>query len=256
MQRRRFPIQVFDSLSSTNDSILEAGESDAPEGTTYIARSQSRGRGRAGRAWWSPPGAGLWMSTLLRPSRSSAHWGGVSLLAGAAVRTSLERLGVKGVDLYWPNDLQVGKRKIGGILGEVRSRGEEAWIALGIGINIDLSAPNVRASMPREIEAIATSMTEAGPPRTRIPEEIAMVILEEFWPLYKMFQSGEKLPLLVGSTLAHTGRTVEIRVSGQKSWRGVVEGLHEDGALLVRTLGRESRLAQVTGGEVLYEDSP
>ncbi len=256
MQQPRFPIQVFETLTSTNDSILEAGESTAPEGTTHIALTQTRGRGRSDHSWWSPPGAGLWMSTLLRPSRTSADWGGISLLAGAAVKSALALLGVQGIDLYWPNDLQVGGRKLGGILGEVRARGDRAWVALGIGINIDLSSERLRASMPRELESIVISLVEAGSPRTRIPEEIADAILGSFWPLYERFQAGEKVPALVGSALAHSGRRVEVKVPGQPTWRGLVEGLREDGALAVRTLDRKPEVVHVTGGEVIYEDSP
>lgn len=251
--RSEVPIKVFDSLTSTNDSILLAGEDDAPEGTTHVAHTQTQGRGRGDHSWWSPPGAGLWMSTLLRPSRSSAHWGGISLVAGAAVRNAVESLGVRGVELYWPNDLQIGRRKLGGILGEVRSRGDRAWIALGIGINIDLRGQDVRATMPSELAAIAISLAEAGTPRTRDPVAIAAAILASFWPLYARFQAGEKIPSLVGKALAHAGRTVEIRIPGQPPWRGLVEGLLDDGALKVRPLTPGAQTVAITGGEVIYE---
>jgi BirA family biotin operon repressor/biotin-[acetyl-CoA-carboxylase] ligase len=266
LAKQRFPIQVFDVLPSTNDSILEAGETDAPEGTTYIARTQSRGRGRCDHAWWSPPGAGLWMSTLLRPSRGRAHWGGISLVAGVAVRDAIEAVGVAGVRLYWPNDLEVGRRKIGGILGEVRERGRRAWIALGIGINIDFGPPHVRASMPPEIERIAISLAEAGQPATTDPLVLAEVILARFWPLYGRFQEGDSVPSIVGNGLAHAGRTVEVKVPGNPSWRGRVEGLGANGELLVRPLGCPGKAAHggaahggviaVTGGEVVYEEGP
>jgi BirA family biotin operon repressor/biotin-[acetyl-CoA-carboxylase] ligase len=251
---RRWTFEVFDRLPSTNDSILIAGESHAPEGTTHIARTQSRGRGRGDHTWWSPPGAGLWMSTLLRPTRERSRWGGISLLAGAAVRRAVEGLGVRGVALYWPNDLQVGRRKLGGILGEVRSRGERAWVALGIGINIDLTSSEARASMPAELRPMATSLVEAGPPSTTDPLEIAESVLESFFGLYARFLAGESVPRIAGEDLAHAGRSVEVRVAGNGPWRGVVEGLGPDGELLVRRQGSPRELVTVTGGEVIYED--
>ncbi len=261
LAKQRFPIQVFDVLPSTNDSILEAGETDAPEWTTHIARTQSRGRGRGDHAWWSPPGAGLWMSTLLRPSRGRAHWGGLSLVAGVAVRDAMEAIGVADVRLYWPNDLEVGRRKIGGILGEVRERGGRAWIALGIGINIDFGPPHIRASMPAEIEPIAISLTEAGQPSTTDPVTLAEVILASFWPLYGRFQEGESVPSIAGDGLAHAGRTVEVKVPGNSPWRGRVEGLGANGELLVRPLERRTEVGHggviaITGGEVVYEEGP
>jgi BirA family biotin operon repressor/biotin-[acetyl-CoA-carboxylase] ligase len=251
------PITEFEVTTSTNDTILEAGERGEPEGTTHLAWTQTRGRGRSNRSWWSPPGAGLWMSTLLRPAAPRARWSGISLLAGAAARDALESLGVRPVTLYWPNDLQVGRRKIGGILGEVRSRGEDAWIALGIGINIDFTLPAVRAAIPEEIRAIATSMAECGPPTTRDPRAIAAAIIERLWPLYQGFQRGEALPDLAGRALAHAGRGVEVRLPGHASWRGTVAGLGAGGELLVAPAqAAAAEVVAVTGGEVIYEDLP
>lgn len=253
---RRFPIKIFDSLPSTNDSILEAGAGDAPEGTTHIARTQTRGRGRGDHTWWSPKGAGLWMSTLLRPPRARAQWGGISIVAGAAVRRALTSLGVRGVDLYWPNDLKIGRRKLGGILGEVRSRGEGAWVALGIGINTDLRSNGAGAAMPAELRGLPICLTEAGPPSTINPLEIAIAILHAFWPLYEKFGQGASIPELVGDGLAHRGRSVEVRVPGVEPWRGIVEGLAADGELLVRAAtAAGSPVRAVTGGEVIYDEA-
>ena len=106
---RRLRFQTFQVTRSTNDTILELGETDTPEGTTHIARAQSQGRGRSGHTWSSPADAGLWMSTLLRPTRARSSWAGISLLGGVAVREALVELGVPDIELYWPNDLQVGQ---------------------------------------------------------------------------------------------------------------------------------------------------
>lgn len=254
--RRTFPIEVFDTLASTNDSVLELGSTDAPEGTTYIARSQTRGRGRGDHRWWSPPGAGLWMSTLLRPSARREVWSGVSLLAGAAVREALLELGTRGVELFWPNDLEVGGRKVGGILGEVRSSGQKAWIALGIGINIDLTRAG---EVPPDVAALATSMVESGCSRTTDPVEIAQVILEKFWPFYEQFNFGRSIPDLVGTRLAHVGEIVEVKLGSQPPWKGTVEGLGKSGELLVRPepagTGGRSTVVALTAGEVDYGNS-
>jgi BirA family biotin operon repressor/biotin-[acetyl-CoA-carboxylase] ligase len=254
---QRFHLVEFDVLTSTNDSILQAAEAGAPEGTTHIAREQTMGRGRGDHVWWSPPGAGLWMSTLIRPDRSRPQWGGISLVAGAAARDALASIGARGVELYWPNDLQASGRKLGGILGEARSKGTRAWVALGMGVNIDLTRPDIRAGMPPEVRDIAISLVECGPPATTDPVEIARAILERFWPLYDRFQAGEPLPHLVGDRLAHVGRRVEVKAPGRPSWRGVVEGLSRDGELLVlpdspHALGSPGVVA-VSGGEVVYE---
>ena len=143
-----FPsIEIFEVLTSTLDSIHQAAAEGAPEWTTHIAREQTRGRGQQARPWWSPSGAGLWMSTLLRPSTPRRTWGGIALVAGAATRSALESLGVKAVELRWPNDLYVDSRKLGGILAESRSLSTGAWISLGIGINVDLESGELRKEL-------------------------------------------------------------------------------------------------------------
>src|SRR5258705_3821191 len=101
----RFRVHRFEEVTSTNETVLAAAERGEPEWTVHIARAQSRGRGRADHAWWSPPGGGLWMSVLLRPRAAPARLGGLALVAGAAARRALESLGSSAVDLPWPNDL-------------------------------------------------------------------------------------------------------------------------------------------------------
>lgn len=251
MRPRRWDprIHVFPTVTSTQDTILEAGEAGEPEGLTHIARSQTRGRGRGTRVWFSPPGAGLWMSTLLRPTRNREFWGALSLLEACAARDALSDIGVRGVEVYWPNDLCAGGKKLGGVLGDVRSRGERAWVALGIGINIDFERPEVRRSLPPEILAVATSLVGCGAPSTLDPVEIGRAVLARFGDLYGRFEAGEDVLGPLGATIAHVGRRVEVRVEGQSPWEGAVHGLGPRGELLVRV---EGRVAAVLAGEVRY----
>ncbi len=257
-----FPIRVFDVLTSTNDSILELGANDdVPEWTTHIARRQTHGRGREDRRWWSPEGCGLWMSTLLRPRQKRQLWSGISLLAGRAVKDALSELGVCGVELYWPNDLQVGKRKLGGILGEVRQAADRAWLALGIGVNVDLTRPAARESLPPDVASLATSMAECGVLDSHDVVSIAQAILRHLQPLYEHFQAGKTIPHLVGTELAHVGRRVVVRSGGQ-TWSGVVRGLGTCGELLIDPAAERdaaegaASTVRLTGGEVFYGDSP
>jgi BirA family biotin operon repressor/biotin-[acetyl-CoA-carboxylase] ligase len=254
--KRRLRFQIFEKVGSTNDRILELGETDTPEGTTHIARTQSQGRGRSGHTWYSPAGAGLWMSTLLRPTRARSAWASISLLGGAAVREALHGLGIPDVELYWPNDLQVGRQKLGGILGEVRALKQKAWIALGIGVNIDFSGEGARSALPDDVRRGATTLVESGPPSTTDPVEIAGAILDRFWPLYDRFEAGTSVPELVGTHLAHVGKRVEVRTPPAPPWRGTVQGLGPGGELLVEPLEEPASVTVVTGGEVVYEAGP
>lgn len=251
-----FPITVFDEVTSTNDAILELGSGDAPEGTTHLALTQTLGRGRSDHRWWSPPGAGVWMSTLLRPRVERALWAGLSLLAGVAARSALESIGVPNTQLFWPNDLEVGRKKLGGILGEVRSSGKKAWLAMGIGINIDLREAKAHKYLPADVAANATSIlecVESGAVTTISPVEIAHHILEKFWPLYERFHAKESIAALAGTQLAHIGHDVEIRLGDRPPWRAIVKGLGERGELLVQPSGDPAEpVVSLTGGEVVY----
>jgi biotin-(acetyl-CoA carboxylase) ligase len=140
---------------------------------------------------------------------------------------------------------------------------------LGIGVNIDFSAPGVREQLPVDIRNLATSMVECGSPETTEPLAIARCILGKLRPLYRRFEGGEPLSLLVREDPTHPGRRVRVRVGPDRSWTGLVDGLGPCGELLVRVatrrdgdgdpppggdwyLGRPGVVA-VTAGDVTYE---
>ena len=91
------PIHYFDTLPSTNDLAKELGARGAPEGTLVVAEGQSRGRGRLGREWNSPPGVGLYASVLLRPPLPPADLPQITLTAAVAVVRALRQADRKSV---------------------------------------------------------------------------------------------------------------------------------------------------------------
>jgi BirA family biotin operon repressor/biotin-[acetyl-CoA-carboxylase] ligase len=114
------------------DMYFEEDERFAP--TVLVAESQPNARGRKGR-WQAPAGKGLYF-TIVRQARTGEP---ISLMPIAMARWLRQALkdatGVK-VRLKWPNDLYVGRRKIGGILSEARTQGEDTYIAIGVGLNV------------------------------------------------------------------------------------------------------------------------
>ena len=200
----------------------------------------------------------MWLSTLLRPRVARTLWSGISLIVGTAARRALERLGVNNAALYWPNDLQAGNKKIGGILGEVRGQAERSWIAMGIGINIDFYAGG--EPPPPDVAQRATSMVACGAPSATSPRDVAEAILETLWPLYEQFQDGTSIPELVDTDLAHVGEHVEVRVGSGNERSGIVRGLGARGELLIEPTGGElpqslsavDGVVALTGGEVVY----
>ncbi|HZS16103.1 MAG TPA: biotin--[acetyl-CoA-carboxylase] ligase, partial [Candidatus Dormibacteraeota bacterium] len=130
-----FRLRVLERTPSTQDVVRAAARAGAEAGFCCVARAQSAGRGRQGRAWEAPPGTGLLVSVLVRVPGGVV--GGVPLVGGLAVCDAVEGLGVgRGVvGLKWPNDVVVGGRKLAGVLAEVEAaarRGESSPRAAGI----------------------------------------------------------------------------------------------------------------------------
>lgn len=238
----------FPRIHSTNDSIHEAAREGAPEGTTHLADRQTRGRGRQDRPWWDSPGSSVLFSTLLRPRIEVERTLGLSLVAGKAARQALARHLRRPLQLYWPNDLYLdARRKVGGILCEMRQEGAQYWIALGIGINLDFRG----ADIPSELRGQVACLGEMGYPVDSGTVTTARRVLEAFWPLYERFQAGESLASLVDQDLAHVGQRVTVHDGHRPAFAGVVSGLGTQGELLVRDdRGVEHA---ILAGDVIYE---
>ncbi|HUF27522.1 MAG TPA: biotin--[acetyl-CoA-carboxylase] ligase [Gemmatimonadaceae bacterium] len=129
-------VEVHARLPSTLDRAHELGAAGAVAGTLVIAEMQTAGRGRAGRSWASPAGAGIWLTLVERPGDPDAIQV-LSLRSGIRAARALDRFAEQPVELKWPNDLLVRGRKLGGILIEARWRdGRPDWVAIGFGVNV------------------------------------------------------------------------------------------------------------------------
>lgn len=131
------PLHLFDRIESTNDACKRLAEGGAPEGTTVLAWEQTRGRGRLERSWHSPPGAGLYLSVLLRPGGSPESAAELPGLAARAAARALAAAGVPEPRVVPPNDVLTGGRKIAGVLVEPRVGSLRIEFAVvGIGVNL------------------------------------------------------------------------------------------------------------------------
>jgi BirA family biotin operon repressor/biotin-[acetyl-CoA-carboxylase] ligase len=122
------------------------GAAGAATGTLVLADAQSGGRGRAGRRWRSPSGAGLWLTLLERPADASAL-DVLSLRLGLHAAEAVQPFAAAPVGLKWPNDLYVGAGKLAGILVEARWRdAHPEWVAIGFGLNVRAPAEEPQAA--------------------------------------------------------------------------------------------------------------
>ena len=246
-------LRCVSSVTSTNDLAIRLADAGAREGTTLLAEVQTAGRGRRGREWFSPPGAGIYVSVILRPllddAQRSSMWltSGLTLVCGVALAEGVRASTGLQVELKWPNDLVFERRKLAGILAEMATLGPERSrpaVVLGIGINVRATA------YPQKLAATATSLeAELGRPIDR-----ALVLVETLAALasrYEDLRAGRFDAILTawrGFARSLPGAPIE--------WdgpAGVVRGhaidIDRDGALLVRTEGGPARLV---AGEVRW----
>ena len=240
VQTLRLELRWFATVSSTMDLAAEAVDANAPEGLVLCAEEQSAGRGRLGRVWSSPPGAGLYSSVILRPPHDPAGDPRVlplvTLMAGVAVRSAIVAATGLAPQLKWPNDVMIGDRKLAGILAEGFSLGTPGQaIVLGVGINV------VRVEHQPEIAARATSLeAELGHPvdRAALLEEL-LVSLGEWYERLKLGETDDILRAWRAASPSALGTTVVLADTGT---RGVTAGIDDRGALLVDVNGELRRV--------------
>ena len=137
----RGDIRYEDTVTSTNTVVKEMHLQGAPAGSLCLCEMQTAGKGRLGRKWESPAGAGLWQSVLLKPLLSPERASLITLCAAMAVARAVEETSGVQPRIKWPNDVIVGKRKLCGILLEMISDPDAIEsIIVGVGINIRKNA--------------------------------------------------------------------------------------------------------------------
>jgi BirA family biotin operon repressor/biotin-[acetyl-CoA-carboxylase] ligase len=239
----RGPIHHFDSLPSTNDLAKELGSKDAAEGSLVVAESQTKGRGRLGREWDSPPAAGLYVSLLLRPLLPPTEMPQITLTAAVAVVRALRRSAGLTPGIKWPNDLLVDGKKLGGILTEMETESDRIrHLVVGLGLNIN------NREFPPPLNLTATSLVLAtGSSISR--REILQAWLEEFEALYDLFLNRDFEAILDEwrSYNVTLGQTVTVR-QGPKEISGLALDVAGDGALLLRQ--ETGEVIRVTSGEI------
>jgi len=220
-------------------------ERGTPEGRVVVANAQSAGRGRHGRSWASPPGAGLYVSTVLRPASHALPL--LTIAAGIAVAEAIQAATGLVTDVKWPNDVYAHGRKVAGILAEASSSSAAAAIqhvVVGAGINV------MPAAYPPEIAGRATSLeVELGRGVDR------GVLLAEY--LCALAARYRDLLDRRGDAVVHAWRARAASVLGRRvEWEaggatrdGVALDIDDTGALVVRTSAGAVRLA---AGEVRW----
>jgi BirA family biotin operon repressor/biotin-[acetyl-CoA-carboxylase] ligase len=226
------PLHTYGSVGSTNTVAQRLADSGAPEGTLVTAEEQTRGRGRLGRTWHSPPGVGVWMSLVLRPAIDPGRAAALSLLAGLAIVAALQPRSRAPLLIKWPNDVLLEGRKLAGILCESAVEGTKLrHTVVGVGINVNQGSDQ----MPADIRTSAVSLRMAnGQFHRRV--EIVAEILREFEARYDAYVGGRSGELIAEfrEKSGLIGRSVRV-AQDHRTHEGTVLDVTPEGSLLVLT---------------------
>ncbi len=232
---------ILSKTSSTNDVAREQASKGAKAGFLVAAARQTKGRGRLGRSWESPPERGLYVSLLLRPSLSVAQAGQLTILSSVAMVDAIEAVSCLRPQIKWPNDLMIGGRKLAGLLIETEPKGSRlAFAVIGMGINVRHDAEDFSP----EVRSLATSLYLATGHLYR-RADLLVALLHAFEkrlsnPFAEVREAWAASSLTLGQQVTLT------TVRGRKYGQAV--GLDESGALLLR--GDSGEVETVTAGDM------
>lgn len=230
-------------VDSTNTKAQQLAEDGYPDGTLVVAEQQDAGKGRRGRGWESPRGAGIFMTILLKPQIAPNNASMLTLVAALAVASAVTEQTGHPAGIKWPNDIVMNGKKICGILTEMSAQSDYInHVVTGIGINVH------NASFPEEISHMATSLlleTKRHYNRAALIEKV----LEQFEHYYAVFMKTEGLGELVreyNGYLVNMHQSVRV-LDPKEPFDGKAMGITPRGELIVDTW--ESRRL-VSAGEV------
>lgn len=237
-------VYSYEEIDSTNAEALRLAKAGESHGTLVVAKKQYAGRGRRGRTWESEDEENIYMSLLLRPEFSAGKAPMLTLVMAYSVAKVLREQENLDVIIKWPNDLVIGKKKICGILTEMKMEENKiSSVIIGVGINVNVE------SFPRELRDKATSLRrEAG--REFCCTDLIAKIMESFEQNYNYFSEVEDLSFIqeeYNEILVNCGKQVRI-LEPQNEYEAVALGINEEGELLVEK--ETGEIERVFAGEV------
>ena len=217
-------VHVTDTVDSTNSLAKRLHANGEKEPFLVVAEEQTVGRGRYGRTFYSPKGAGLYMTVAIAPYQAMESMLGITAYAAVCVAEAIQRITGQTARIKWVNDLFVGAKKVGGILTEAVTDIESGTLeTLFIGVGLNLRASDV----PAEWQEIVGFLHCQTPVKNQLAAEIALGLLHydpndtSFWAAYR------ERSLTIGRAVLCT--------QGNRQFHGRAVAIDPDGALVVKT---------------------
>lgn len=239
-------VHHYEDVDSTNRVAQELARSGCAHGTTVVTESQSSGRGRLGRSFFSPAALNLYSSSVLRPSITTAQAPLWILAAAVGVADAIAgECADDVVEIKWPNDVLLAGRKTCGILMELGAEATRVdYLVLGIGVNLNVD----RNDFPDEFRARATSLS------SHLGRRIDRVRFAQrlYGSLERVFdvceaQGFDAIRPEFEARFKLSGQSVKVLELDGHEIEGTVSGIDADGALRLRRGDDEIR---VVAGDV------
>jgi BirA family transcriptional regulator, biotin operon repressor / biotin---[acetyl-CoA-carboxylase] ligase len=240
-------LHIVSQTASTNDDAKILAQRGAPEGTVLLAEQQTHGRGRQGRTFASPAGVGIYLSLIVRPLLPPAQLPQLTFMAAVAAAEAITGVCAVPVALKWPNDVEVGGKKVAGILTEAMlCPGGSLAVIIGIGINVNTSLEQLPCALRHKVSSLALAVGSAV---ARAP--LIALLLAQLERLYGIFLHTGVAPIL--ERWRHYGRMAGRRVryaTSASMQDGTAVGVDDDGALLILTVAGE--VQRIIAGEISF----
>ncbi len=238
-------------IDSTNVRARAIADRGAPEGTIVVAETQLKGKGRRGRSWFSPVGEGIYVSVILRPRVPPSEAPQLVLLAAVAAAEALLVHTALPVSVKWPNDILVGRKKVAGILTEMRLAGDRIdHVVIGMGVNVNTPAEG----LPPEIAAIATSLrAETGQTFSRVG--LLRTYLEKLEGWYALFRERRFEP--IRERWLEIARIIgkQVKIAGlDRTYEGEVVDIDPNGFLILKS--PDGGVQRILAGDVSMIEAP
>ena len=239
---QKLNITIFDELDSTNNYLKKIGSNCEKENQLVIALSQTGGRGRMGRSFYSPNDTGLYFSLLLHPEFSAEKSLFLTVMAAVSVAETVMKYNSNDVKIKWVNDIYIDGKKVCGILteGSINSDKMLDYAVVGIGINV--VAPE--NGFPDDIKNIATAIFP-GKTQDYIKEKIVADVVNKFFDMYNGNDKDYVRRYKDYSYL--TGKSINI-ISGGTTRPATVIDITDNCHLLVKNENDE--IEEISSGDV------
>ena len=244
-------ILFYNEITSTNEILYQLGESgNFQNGTTIIADQQLNGKGRLGRSWFSPPGLNLYLSVILKPKIDLTESSVFTFIASLALYETINEYGVD-TDVKWPNDILISKKKIAGVLTEMKSSSNRVdFIIIGVGINLNVDKKTLGEALQEVSKNTTSLMIET---KEIVDREVFTAKLIENLDNFYNFFKFEGVDSIIARWLgkwSYLNKRIKVNVNGDIV-EGIARKVDNKGFLYIEKEG--GNLEKIIAGDMIVK---